>query len=365
MLLQIFRAIFVLCMAAVGWAFIQSSASTWLGGYAWLAEAVTLVLGVLLVCVDILSPRKKLAVFSGTFMGLIVGLTIAYAVNIVVDMIFAQPLIAQHLTLPTRSLAEMLEYIHMLVGVVVTYLAISFILQTKDDFRFIIPYVEFSKQTRGARPFVLDTSVLIDGRITDVANTGILESRLVVPRFVLRELQMVADSSDKLKRNRGRRGLDVLQQLQNNKRLEVTLYEASGRDTDADDVDERLINLADELGWRVVTNDFNLNKIASLRGVDVININDLANALKPVVLPGEKMTVRMQKPGEEPGQGVGYLADGTMVVVEQGRGHLNEEVEFTVTSALQTSAGKMVFGRLLTDAVPRHKGGKPEATPAK
>jgi len=364
MLLQVLRAIFVLCMAAVGYAFVQSSSSASLGGYAWLAEAIAVSVAVLFVCIDILSPRKKLAVFSGTFMGLIVGLTISYAMNYVVDMVFDQPLIAQHLTLPSRSLLEMLGYVHMLVGVVVTYLAISFILQTKDDFRFIIPYVEFSKQTRGARPFVLDTSVLIDGRVADVANTGILESRLVVPRFVLHELQMIADSSDKLKRNRGRRGLDVLQQLQNNNRLEVTLYEASGRDSDAD-VDERLINLADELGWRVVTNDFNLNKIASLRGVDVININDLANALKPVALPGEKMTVRLIKPGEEPGQGVGYLSDGTMVVVEQGRTRINEEVEFTVTSALQTSAGKMVFGRLTGEAIIRNKIGKSGETPAK
>jgi uncharacterized protein YacL len=160
------------------------------------------------------------------------------------------------------------------------------------------------------------------------------------------ELQTIADSGDKLKRNRGRRGLDVLQRLQSNKRTEVTLYDSSGRDTTVDDVDAQLMNLSVDLNARVLTNDFNLNKVASLRGVDVININDLANALKPVVLPGERMTVRLLKPGESPGQGVGYLVDGTMVVVEQGRQHLNEEIEFTVTSVLQTSAGKMIFGRL-------------------
>jgi len=184
--------------------------------------------------------------------------------------------------------------------------------------------VEFSKQTKGARPFLLDTSVLIDGRISDIAETGILESRLIVPRFVLAELQIVADSGDKLKRNRGRRGLDVLQRLQQNKRAEVVLYDSSHSEQDGpDDVDNKLMVLASELHSRVLTNDF-----------------------KPVVLPGERMTVRMIKPGEEAGQGVGYLDDGTMVVVEQGRQHINHEVEFIVTSVLQTSAGKMIFGRM-------------------
>jgi uncharacterized protein YacL len=240
--------------------------------------------------------------------------------------------------------------VDIVIGVVLTYLAISFVLQTKDDFRFIIPYVEFSKQTKGSRPMLLDTSVLIDGRVADIAETGILESRLIVPRFVLSELQTIADSGDKLKRNRGRRGLDVLQRLQSNKRTEVIMYDSSARDAGPEDVDAKLMNLSAELNGRVLTNDFNLNKVASLRGVDVININDLANALKPVVLPGERMTVRLLKPGESPGQGVGYLVDGTMVVVEQGRPHLNEEIEFTVTSVLQTSAGKMIFGRLPHEA---------------
>jgi uncharacterized protein YacL len=244
--------------------------------------------------------------------------------------------------------------INIVVGVIFSYLAISFILQSKDDFRFIIPYVEFARRTKGTRPVLLDTSVLIDGRIADIAETGVLENRLIVPRFVLRELQAVADSSDKLKRSRGRRGLDVLQRLQGNKKLDVTLYDSSGRTRkDSDDVDSQLMDLALELDARVLTNDFNLNKVASLRGVEVINVNDLANALKPVVLPGERMTVRLIKSGEAPGQGVGYLEDGTMVVVEQGRGHLNEEIEFTVTSAIQTSAGKMIFGKMEGAGEPR------------
>jgi uncharacterized protein YacL len=242
---------------------------------------------------------------------------------------------------------RVIQFVDMMVTVACCYLSISFILQSKDDFRFIIPYVEFNKQTKGSRPILLDTSILIDGRITDIAATGVFDSQLIVPRFVLDELQAVADSSDKLKRNRGRRGLDVLAKLRALPQVEVFIYDHSVHsETEVEGVDQKLLALAKQLNGRVLTTDFNLNKVAQLRGVDVININDLANALKPVVLPGERMHVRLVKGGEEPGQGVGYLDDGTMVVVEQGRGHVNEEVEFTVTSALQTSAGRMIFGRM-------------------
>jgi len=236
---------------------------------------------------------------------------------------------------------------NLVLGCVSCYLSISFILQTKDDFRFIIPYVEFNKQTKGSRPILLDTSILIDGRITDIGSTGIFESQLIVPRFVLDELQLVADSSDKLKRNRGRRGLDVLAKLRALPQVEVFIYDHSVHsETEVEGVDQKLLALAKQLNGRVLTTDFNLNKVAQLRGVDVININDLANALKPVVLPGERMHVRLVKNGEEAGQGVGYLDDGTMVVVEQGAGNLDREVEFVVTNTRQTSAGKMIFGRV-------------------
>ncbi len=358
MILIVLRTLFVLLMAAVGWFYVGNRTPMW-GDNTWLAIHVALAIGVFFVCVDMLSPRKKLAVFSGTFFGLVVGIIISLALSFAVKLIVEQLTASQFVTkeIPfdvTQRRDQFIRYVDMLTGVVSCYLAISFVLQTKDDFRFIIPYVEFSKNTKGARPVLLDTSVLIDGRIADIADTCIIESQMIVPRFVLNELQIIADSSDKLKRNRGRRGLDVLQQLQNNKKLEVILYDSSARHNDADtDVDSRLMTLATELNARVLTNDFNLNKIAGLRGVIVININDLATALKPVVLAGEKMTVRLLKQGEEAGQGVGYLEDGTMVVVEQGRSHVNEEVEFTVTSVLQTSAGKMIFGRMGGDGALR------------
>ncbi len=349
MVLHILRALFVLLMGAVGSFYVSAD---FLGDYTWLSMAIAISVGVFFVCIDILSPRRKLAIFSGSFFGLIVGVFIAYALSYVVRLLVEQwqpqgSFTTDQVTEFLRNRNALIEYISLLVGVVCCYLSISFILQTKDDFRFIIPFVEFSKQTKGARPILLDTSVLIDGRIGDIAATGILESQLIVPRFVLFELQQVADSADKLKRNRGRRGLDVLSKLQGSNRVSVVLYDSSAREDEKDaGVDTKLLNLAKDLNARVLTNDFNLNKVAQLRGVDVININDLANALKPVVLPGERMHVRVVKAGEEAGQGVGYLEDGTMVVIEQARAHLNEEIEFTVTSALQTSAGKMIFGRL-------------------
>ena len=362
MILYVLRALFVLLMAAVGVSFIQDKSQAG-GGYSWSAMIVALVLALVIVAIDILSPRRKLTVFSGTFLGLIVGIIAAYALSFIVQLIVTQylPAIsesakayldADSVTDPKSKIVitngqVIVGFLNLIVGICTCYLSISFILQTKDDFRFVIPYVEFSKQTKGARPILLDTSVLIDGRINDIAGTGIIESQLVVPRFVLDELQAVADSADKLKRNRGRRGLDLLSKLQANSRVDVILYDSSGRDHEPDtEVDQKLMGLAKELGARVLTNDFNLNKVAQLRGVDVININDLANALKPVMLPGEKMSVVLMKPGEQPGQGVGYLEDGTMIVVEHGRQHLNEEIEFLVTSVVQTSAGRMIFGRL-------------------
>jgi uncharacterized protein YacL len=364
MILHVLRALFILLMGAVGY-FLLLQPSQPLGDYTWLTMMIVLSVGVFIVCLDILAPRRKLAVFSGTFLGLVVGIIIAYAFSFVVTLVIdnyipaisdgAQEFLARTYKMKDHSISNrdiVVQNVNLVLGVICCYLSISFVLQTKDDFRFIIPYVEFSKATKGSRPILLDTSILIDGRITDIASTGIFESQLIVPRFVLDELQHVADSSDKLKRNRGRRGLDVLTKLRGLPKLDVFIYDHSVHsETEVEGVDQKLLALAKQLNGRVLTTDFNLNKVAQLRGVDVININELTNALKPVVLPGEKMRVRLMKGGEEPGQGIGYLDDGTMVVVEQGRGHLNEEVEFTVTSALQTSAGRMIFGRM-GDGVP-------------
>jgi uncharacterized protein YacL len=192
---------------------------------------------------------------------------------------------------------------------------------------------------------ILDTSVIIDGRVADLCETGFLDGALVIPQFVLKELQLVADSSDSMKRNRGRRGLDILQKIQKMSGLEVVISDVDF--PDAREVDLKLIELARSLRGKIVTNDFNLNKVAQLRGVDVLNINELANALKPVVLPGELMKVFVLKEGKEYNQGVAYLDDGTMVVVDNARKMISKTIDIVVTSVLQTTAGKMIFGRYL------------------
>ena len=192
---------------------------------------------------------------------------------------------------------------------------------------------------------VLDTSVIIDGRIADICETGFMDGTLVIPQFVLKELQLVADSSDSMKRNRGRRGLDILQKIQKMSGLDVTISDVDFQEVR--EVDLKLIELARTLQGKIVTNDFNLNKVAQLRGVEVLNINELANSLKPVVLPGEQMKVLILKEGKEYNQGVAYLDDGTMVVVDNARKAIGKTIDVVVTSVLQTTAGKMIFGRYL------------------
>jgi len=205
------------------------------------------------------------------------------------------------------------------------------------------PVAEDDGKRRYEEHKILDTSVIIDGRIADICKTGFIEGTLVIPEFVLEELQHIADSSDLLKRNRGRRGLDILNKIQKELDVRVLIYE--GDFEEIGEVDSKLVKLAKALGGKVVTNDFNLNKVCELQGVSVLNINDLANAVKPVVLPGEEIVVQVIKDGKEHGQGVAYLDDGTMIVVEGGRDYIGTTMEVLVTSVLQTSAGRMIFAK--------------------
>ena len=294
--------------------------------------------------IDFFVPRKKINHLAGMFFGLIVGLLIGLAFNRVIEFLYE--------TYNINPFADPALYsakpgIMWMVNLLCCYLAIVFIMQTKDDFRFIIPYVEFSKQTKGTCPFILDTSVIIDGRIADIVNTGIINSPLVVPRFILDELQNIADSHDRLRRTKGRRGLDMLNKMQSNKRIDLTIDDISlsGKEQ-AESVDLKLVSSAILLEGSIITNDYNLNKVAQLRGVDVININDLSNAVKPVLLPGETIRTKIMKPGDQHGQGVGYMDDGTMIVAEHAKTFIGREVNVLVTSILQTSAGRMIFGKI-------------------
>jgi uncharacterized protein YacL len=299
--------------------------------------------GIFVVTIDLAVRNKQITTISAVYFGLLLGMLLG--------TLFSSALAPFLPDWTTDKQTQ--EAVRLLITVVCCYVSISTLLQTKDEFRFIIPYVEFSKQVKGGRPLVLDTSVIIDGRIADICDTRFIDTKMIVPRFVLQELQSIADSSDKLKRNRGRRGLDMLKRMQNNAKVELQIHEANLPELrDVRGVDESLVLLAKALGARVVTNDYNLNKIAQLQGVDVINLNELSNALKSVALPGETLNVRVVKQGDQLGQGVGYLDDGTMVVVEQGRSFIGQEVPITVTSVLQTSAGRMIFGRIDSRPVP-------------
>lgn len=205
------------------------------------------------------------------------------------------------------------------------------------------------REKGAAVPKILDTSVIIDGRIADICDAGFLDGKIIIPSFVLEELRHIADSSDTLKRNRGRRGLDILNRIQ--KEINIPVHVLEDNDDEGLEVDSRLVKLAQRLKGKVVTNDYNLNKVCELQGVPVLNINELANAVKPVVLPGEEMDVQIVKDGKESGQGIAYLDDGTMIVVDGGRSFIGSEVSVLVTSVLQTAAGRMIFARLKQEKI--------------
>jgi uncharacterized protein YacL len=346
MLLWLLRGLFVAIVLGMAIAafttFSEVKGETKIWGGVWAALIILAVGGVVLFT-DLWERNKQITTLSALYFGLLLGLLLGWLFSMAVERFLGT-------WIETAESAPVIVVVRVFTTVVCCYITISTLLQTKDEFRFIIPYVEFAKQVKGGKALVLDTSVIIDGRIADLCDTRIIDAKLVVTRFVLQELQAIADSSDKLKRNRGRRGLDILKKLQSNPKIELQMHDGNLPEMreagDKARVDERLVLFAKAIGGRVVTNDFNLNKIAQLQGVEVINLNEVANALKTVALPGEAMTIKIVKPGDQPGQGVGYLDDGTMVVVEQGRGYIGTEVQLTVTSVLQTPAGRMIFGRI-------------------
>ncbi len=293
------------------------------------------------VVTDVVIKTKRIDMISSVYFGLIVGLFLTYVVDLALTPLFGMSDPSAARINPHMMRVLVVSF----CGISICYACISLLWQTKEDFRFVIPYVEFSKDVKGLKPYVLDTSVVIDGRIADIIETGIIDNQLVMPRFILGELQTIADSSDKMRRARGRRGLDVLDRLRNNDQIDFKVYDRELPEMQGQPVDIKLLVLARHLDGKVVTGDYNLNKVAKLQNVPVINLNEIANSLKPVFLPGELVRIRVVKPGEGPGQGVGYLDDGTMIVVEDGRDHIGQEINITVTSMLQTSAGRMVFGK--------------------
>jgi uncharacterized protein YacL len=303
------------------------------------AFVLALLITQLVVVVDLLIRKKRIEIISSIYFGLVIGAILAYLLVQAFDPILRQ-MVMTHLVHEYY-----VRIIDLFLLLSIPYICTSFLLQTRDDFRFVIPYVEFSRELKGNRPLVIDSSALIDGRIADLVDTRVIDSQMVVPQFVLREVQDVADSGDKVRRTRGRRGLEVLAKLQSNPHADIQVRETAAEDGQGLSVDQRLVDLAKRIGGRVVTNDFNLNKVASVQGVEVVNLNDVANALKPRYLPGERLRLRILKEGETAGQGIGYLDDGTMVVCEQTSHLIGQDIDIIVTSMLQSSAGRMIFGR--------------------
>ena len=338
-LILVLRAIFVVVLISVVVLTVASNRTSALDfGFSTVVGLLiaAAALGLIIITVDALTPNKRLAWVVGIFVGIMIGLVGAVAVGSVIDLVAG----AWDLK---ESSAVYLGLVKVTIGIVLVYLSVSVVLTTRDDLRLVIPYVEFAKQVRGARPLLLDTSVLIDGRFEDLGRTGILDAPVVVAQFVIDELQALADSGDGTKRQRGRRGLDVLQRLQGNPwiDLEIEDFRTEGRSTD-----RALVEVAKAERFRIVTTDTGLERVAQINGVACLNLNAVATAMRTGQVTGESLRIAVVKRGENPHQGVGFLEDGTMVVVDHGARRIGETVETVVTNTVQTSAGRLIFARL-------------------
>jgi uncharacterized protein YacL len=335
--LQVVRGVFVLACAGIGYftssqvLFETESASSRL-----LYVLSATGLGLVVIAGEVFSAKAPVRTLAAIGFGLLIGLAMSLVFRPVIEFILSA-MVTEGQRVPHLS-----ELLQLIATTIFCYFGVTVLLRSKDDLKFIIPYVEFRKEVRGRTPLLLDTSVLIDGRLPAVAATCIIDQRLVVPRFVLSELQAVADSADRARRERGRRGLEALRELQSRFGAEVLERDVANGMS----VDQALLELAVELRGKLLTTDYNLQRRAQVQEVPVANINDLASALKTLVVPGESLRVRLLRAGEDAGQAVGFLADGTMVVVESSSRQIGREVLVEVTGSTQTPVGKMVFARL-------------------
>lgn len=292
-----------------------------------IAEGVGVGVALIVILLEASVRRVSLRGLSSAVFGLIFGIIMAKLLSDVFSLFPADQ--------------SLISIFRVVATVIFAYLGMVMALRGRDEFNVIIPYIKFSRQDQKEELILVDTSAIIDGRILDLCSTKFLEGKLVIPRFVLKELQTIADSTDPIKRQRGRRGLEILNSIQKNTKIPVKIHDQDF--PEINDVDAKLVKMAKLLNAKVFTTDFNLNRVADLQEVAVLNINELSNALKSVVLPGEVMEIKLIKEGKEHNQGVGYLEDGTMVVVEDGRRLLGQQVKVAVTSVLQTQAGRMIF----------------------
>ena len=298
----------------------------------------TIAVATIIVLLDLKTPRKQLSIVVAIYLAILAGLLAALAIGALID------LIADAWGLPEGDMAlKYLTLLKLATGLTFCYLAVSMVLTTRDNIRLVIPYVEFSKQVRGIRPMLLDTSVLIDGRINTFSRTGFLDAPLLVPRFVIDELHRLADSNDRMKRDRGRRGLANLRTLQDTPSAAVSIEEALAEEGM---VDQTLLDLAARQDLRLVTTDQTLLRVAEIRQVATLNLNDLSTMLQGQVIPGERLVIEIIRKGEGEEQGVGFLPDGTMVVAEGAHDLIGKEVEVEITNMLQTNAGRLIFAKV-------------------
>ncbi|MFA6600378.1 MAG: PIN domain-containing protein [Candidatus Omnitrophota bacterium] len=336
------RILFVACAAVFGY-LVQP---TWVFGVsiphaAWVGAVVGFFIGMLVVSIDIFFKQFTVRNILAVLIGIALGLLVHRLCMLVVGYANFAP--------------DMLRQFGVATAIVFTYLGIITVLRGQDEFTLMIPFVTLDTKGSAEELILLDTSVIIDGRIADICTTHFLSGKLVLPRFVLKELQLISDSSDPLKRNRGRRGLDVLNRIKAKSNVQVRINEMDFPELVT--VDAKLVKMGQVLNARVFTNDFNLNKVAELQGVKVLNINELANALKPIVMPGELMQVKILKEGKEHDQGVAYLDDGTMVVVDNSRRRIGQTFNVVITSVLQTQAGRMIFAKPAEEGEHKNGGG--------
>lgn len=322
------RAFFVIVSSIVGY-YVGALVGDFKPQWAYIGALSGVVGSLLIITLEVGMRRFSVRNLSAAVFGLIFGFFMAWILTSVLKLIPMD--------------IKLFSSLQIILILIFSYLGMVIAIRGKDEFNVIIPYVRFARQDQKEGIVVLDTSVIIDGRIADIAKTKFIDGRILIPRFVLKELQAIADSQDALKRNRGRRGLDILNKIQKDTNLDVRIHEDDF--PDIKDVDAKLVKLAKLLNAKVFTNDFNLAKIAELQGVGVLNINDLANSLRPIVLPGEAMEIKITKEGKEHNQGIAYLDDGTMIVVDNSKHLIGQNIKVTVTSVLQTSAGRMIFAR--------------------
>ncbi len=313
------RVLFVFCGALAGALILRNMER---GFSIWVGAAGGLLISGIIVLLEVTLDNISLKETALGAIGLAFGLLLAFLISLPMTAIINEETV---LNLGRLLLYFFFGYLGLMVGI-----------KKRQEIALFDPALN-------AKSKILDTSVIIDGRIADIVGTGFVEGPMIIPRFVLQELQRVADSSDPIKRARGRRGLDILNMMQKKKGVDIKIFEKDF--PHIPEVDEKLVELSKVLQGVVVTNDFNLNKVAELQGVKVLNVNDLANAVKSVVMPGEVMRIKVLKEGKESGQGVGYLDDGTMVIVENGRHYIGQDIDAVVTSVLQTTAGRMIFTR--------------------